>query len=65
MFIIPSTTRSIDLACYNLTIIGDDDQELNETFMVTASTINDADQIYGSDTVTITILQDGDGTLRL
>ncbi len=51
-----------------LTIIGDDYEELNETFRVTFSpnsTLNPEDIIMGPTSVTVTIVDNGDGTYSM
>ena len=49
--------------CVNVTIIGDNLRELNESFIVVFNAYPDIFQ--GADNVTITILDDGDGTFIL
>ncbi len=54
-----STNRNGDLFCFEVTIIGDDTIEQNETFriMLTSSTGDTVDP----NEVTITLIHDGDG----
>lgn len=61
MLSIPSSTMQGASVCRNVTIIGDDAQEGDETFMVIISLVNPLDSIMGPDTVTVTIKDDGDG----
>ena len=49
--------------CQTVNIIGDDFLEENESFTIVATPENARDVLLGSPTVTITILNDGDGTL--
>ena len=60
---IPSSTPVGTSTCQSVTILGDDTLESNELFTVTLYPVNPRDSITGSNTSTVTILDDGDGTL--
>ena len=53
-----------EAVCQSITIVGDDQMEEDEMFTVTVVPNNPLDTIV-SDTVTVTILDDGDGTLHV
>ena len=60
-FIIPSSSLLNQDVCFDLTINGDVIREPDETFTVTVVVGNSNDVIVGSNTVTVTILDDSDG----
>lgn len=60
-FIILSTSPLNQDICFDLTINGDVIREPNEAFTVTVTVGNSNDVIVGSNTVTVTILDDNDG----
>ena len=47
--------------CQNVSIIGDDIREENETFTVIVTPENNLDKVNGIQNITITIQDDGDG----
>ena len=55
---IPSSTAVGNSVCHQITIIGDDIVEGDETLIITISVANTNDVINGSDVVTVTILDD-------
>ena len=57
---IPQGSRNGDSVCFNVTIIGDNVLEDDETFTVELTTITQDVVVDGSGSVTITILHDGD-----
>lgn len=57
---IPRGSRDGDSVCFNVTIIGDNVLEQDETLTVELSTITQDVTISGADSITITILHDGD-----
>ena len=59
MIIIPNATTVGEAVCTNITILGDDIKEGNETFTITVLVIS-PDSIRGPNTTTITIVDDGD-----
>ena len=61
--IIPSTTAVDTPVCQPITILGDTVEEENETFTVTAS-VTSPNTITQPDTITVTIVDDGDGMLE-
>ncbi len=66
--VIPFSILPGEDVCQVLTINGDDYEELNETFRVTFSpnlTLNPEDIIMGPTSVTITIVDNGDGTYSM
>jgi len=50
-----------DSVCRSVTIVGDDVLESDEIFTVILYPVNPEDSIMGSNTSTVTILNDGDG----
>ncbi len=63
--VIPFSILPGEDVCQVLTIIGDAYEELNETFRVTFGphpTLNPEDIIIGPTSVTVTIVDNGDGT---
>lgn len=64
-FTVPSTAPLNQDVCFDLTINGDEIREGNETFTVAVLVGNSNDIIVGSNTVTVTILDDNDGMKTL
>ena len=65
MLIIPfSSSVGVD-RCQSVTIVGDNIRESDEMFQVLATPVNAKDSIIGPDTVTVTIVDDGDGKSQL
>ena len=58
---IPSSTSVGVEQCQSVTIVGDNIRESDEMFQVLVTPVNSEDSITGPDTVTVTILDDGDG----
>lgn len=58
---IPSSSVVGDSTCQSVTIVGDDVLESDEIFTVILYPMNPEDSITGSNTSTVTILNDGDG----
>ena len=58
---IPNGTLEDEEYCITITIIGDDQMESNEVFEVTFTPQNEVDVFNGPPTVSITIMDDGDG----
>ena len=61
--VIPSTTAVGTPVCQPITILGDTVEEEDETFTITAS-VNSPNTITQPDTITVTIVNDGDGMLE-
>ena len=61
--VIPSTTAVGTSVCQPITILGDTVEEEDETFTVTAS-VTSPNTITQPDTITVTIVNDGDGMLE-
>ena len=57
---IPSLATVGNSVCHQITIIGDDIAEVDETLTIAISVANSNDVINGSDIITVTIL-DNDG----
>lgn len=64
-FIVPSTTLVNQDVCFELSIIGDEIREGDETFTVTVAVANSNDFIVGSNIATITIQEDSDGMTNI
>ena len=60
-FAIPSSSPLNQDTCFDLNINGDLIREPDETFTVTVTVGNSNDVIIGSNTVTVTIVDDNDG----
>ena len=56
-------SSSGDVACANITIIGDTIPEADVSFTITAETINDADVVQGSNVATV-VIEDDDNSER-
>ena len=65
MLIIPSSSSVGVDRCQSVTIVGDNIRESDEMFQVLATPVNAKDSIVGPDTVTVTIVDDGDGKSQL
>ena len=65
MLIIPSSSSVGVDWCQSVTIVGDNIRESDEMFQVLATPVNAKDSIIGPDTVTVTIVDDGDGKPQL
>ena len=65
MLTIPSSTSVGINQCQSVTIVGDNIRESDEMFQILVTPVNPEDSITGPDTVTVTILDDGDGKSRL
>ena len=61
--VIASTVIEGESVCTNITVVGDDILEANETFTVFVAVNNSNDRIIGPITATVIIIQDGDGGL--
>ena len=65
ILIIPSSTSVGGEQCQSVTIVGDNIRESDEMFQVLVTPVNPEDSITGPDTVTVTVLDDGDGKSQL
>ena len=54
-----SSASNGTIVCHNITILGDDIKEEDETFRVTLTTAAELDTIEGDDHITLNIIADG------